>query len=96
MEKGMAPNGILKLSYLNETTDSVATITISDLNSDKESVQFNSAVHAGENLIQYDVSRKLKLQNGKIYKAQIINSRKEVWAILFEIHFYQDKIKSGD
>ena len=96
MEKGMAPNGILKLSYPNETTDSVATIIISDLNSDKQSARFNSVLHAGENLIQYDVSRKLKLQDGEIYKAQIINSRREVWAILFEIHFYTEKAESND
>ncbi|MDQ2863616.1 MAG: hypothetical protein M3R50_08225 [Bacteroidota bacterium] len=90
-EKGMAPNGILKLSYVNETTDSIATILITDLNGDKQSLQFKTPVHAGENLILYDVSKKLGLKEGIIYKAQVTNSRKEVWAILFEIHFFKDK-----
>lgn len=89
-EKGMAPNGILKLSYVNETTDSFATISITDLNGDKQSLQFKTPLHAGENLVQCDVSKKLRLKEGTIYKAQIINSRKEVWTILFEIHFYKD------
>ncbi|MEO9023271.1 MAG: hypothetical protein ABI237_18500 [Ginsengibacter sp.] len=89
-QKGMALNGILKLSYVNETTDSIATILITDLNGDKQSLQFKTAIHAGENLVQYDVSKKLRLKEGIIYKAQITNSRKELWAILFEIHFYKD------
>lgn len=90
-EKGMAPNGILKLSYVNETTDSAAIIVISDLTGDKQSARFTTVLHPGENLVQYDVSKKLRLKEGIIYKAQITNARKEVWAILFEIHFYQDK-----
>lgn len=88
-EKGLAPNGILKLSFVNETTDSVATILITDLNGGKQSAGFKTALHGGENLVQYDVSKKLRLKEGVIYKAQIINSRKEVWEILFEIHFYK-------
>ncbi|MEP6713559.1 MAG: hypothetical protein ABJA37_14130 [Ferruginibacter sp.] len=89
-EKGIAPNGILKLSYMNETADSLASVYINEINDAKKSTSFTIALRPGENLIQYDVSKKLRLQEGKIYKAQITNSRKEEWTMLFEIHNYKN------
>lgn len=91
-DKGIAQNGILKLSYINETTDSVIKIRIVELTGEKQSREFTSKLHAGENLMEYDVSKKYKLKEGVIYEAQITNSRNELWSVLFEIHFY--KIKS--
>lgn len=90
-EKGIASNGLLKFSYINETTDSIATVDITDLSGDKKNVQFIISLHAGENLVEYNVGKNLRLNEGKIYKAQITNSRKEVWAVLFEIYFFKVK-----
>jgi hypothetical protein len=94
-EKGIAPNGILKFSYVNETTDSIAQINIIELNNRSgDNLQFTIALQPGENLIQYNLKKKFHLEDGKIYEAQIINSRKERWRMQFEIHFYESKKSS--
>ncbi len=93
-EKGIAQNGILKLSYVNETTDSIAIIRIVGLSGEKQSIEFPSKLHAGENLFEYDVSKKFKLKDGTLYEAQITNSRNELWSVLFEIHFYKTTSES--
>ncbi|MEO8763047.1 MAG: hypothetical protein ABI416_02115 [Ginsengibacter sp.] len=91
-EKGIAPNGILKLSYINETTDNLAEVSIVDLsNQSKPASHFTAALKPGENLIEYNLNPKFHPQEGKVYQAQIINSRKEKWVTQFEIRRYQDK-----
>lgn len=91
-EKGIAPNGFLKLSYTNETTDTAITIHIVDLNNkDMQEFKFNVPVDRGENLIQKDIQKMLNTQEGKLYEAYIINSRNEKWRMLFEVHQYKDK-----
>ena len=90
-DKGIAPNGILKASYINETTESSAIVQIADLaNSEKNIAQFKITVTSGENLIQFDLNKLIKLQEGKVYKAQIINSRNERWVMQFEFHQYDE------
>lgn len=91
-QKGLAPNGILKLSYVNETTDSIAQINIIDLNSPgKTKMQISVPVQRGENLIQYDLNKVFHPEEGKVYEAQIVNSRKEKWMMQFECHNYKNK-----
>lgn len=89
-DKGVAPNGILKVSYINETTDSIITIKIIDLNSNKKEPEITIPIHAGENLIQYDLEKLMPMQKGKIYEAQIINSRNEKWVMQFEVQYYPE------
>ncbi|MEQ1552689.1 MAG: hypothetical protein ABL929_00855 [Ferruginibacter sp.] len=91
-EKGIAPNGILKLSYNNETTDTTITIHLIDLSAaKKQDLKLEIKVSGGENLIQKDVQKILHTKADKIYEAYIINSRNEKWRMLFEVHEYKDK-----
>jgi hypothetical protein len=92
-EKGIAPNGILKLSYINETTDSTAKIMIVDLSmqGEKKNHEFTVPLKTGENLIEYNLKKKFHLETGRVYEAQIINSRNEIWVMQFEIYQYQPK-----
>jgi hypothetical protein len=92
-EKGIAPNGILKLSYINETTDSIAKIRIIDLSvTDKKQDQvFTVALSAGENLIEANLKKKFHVEKGRLYEAQIINSRNEKWVMQFEVYQYEPK-----
>ncbi len=96
-EKGIAPNGVLKLSYVNEIADSLITIQLIDIN-DKSRIagEFKTAVRRGENLVQYDLKKILHLQEGKLYEARIVNSRKEKWLLQFEIRQYNNKITSNN
>jgi hypothetical protein len=90
-EKGIAPNGILKLSYNNETADTLATVRLTDAgSSEKQEISFRVKLVRGENLIQKDVKKLLRAQDGKIYEASIINSRNETWRMLFEVREYED------
>lgn len=92
-EKGIAPNGILKLSYINETTDSIVVIKIVDLSvqNKKNNNEFTVALKGGENLIEYNLKKKFHLEKGRVYEAHIINSRNEKWVMQFEIYQYQPK-----
>lgn len=90
-DKGIAPEGILKASYINETTESAAIVQITDLgNNDKNIAQFKTTIRPGENLIQFDLNKLVKLQEGRVYKAQIINNRNERWVMQFEFHQYNE------
>jgi hypothetical protein len=93
-DKGIAPNGILKASYINETTESMVIVQIMDLVSNEKIItQFKTMVTPGENLIQFDLNKLIKLEEGKVYKAQIINNRNERWLMLFEFHEYDESKK---
>ncbi|MBK7883779.1 MAG: hypothetical protein IPJ81_08255 [Chitinophagaceae bacterium] len=88
-EKGIAPNGVLKVSYINETADNAAIIKIIDMaNSLKASPQFSITLKPGENLIEYNLKKIMQLQEGKVYEAQLINARQEKWIMQFEHHQY--------
>lgn len=91
-EKGIAPNGILKLSYNNETIDTAVTIHLVELNNrDKAAITINVSVKRGENLLQQNVQKILHAKQGVLYEAYITSSRNEKWRILFEVHEYKDK-----
>lgn len=95
-DKGIAPNGILKASYINETTETKATVQISDLGSPQKNIrEFTIKLQPGENLVQYDLKKLLALQPGHVYEAQIINSRKERWVMQFEFFEYSEQ-KTGN
>lgn len=89
-DKGIAPNGILKISYMNETTESTITVKIKDQDSRQASLpQFKIKIQAGENLIQHDLKKLMTLKEGKVYEAQILNDRGERWVMQFEFHQYR-------
>lgn len=88
-EKGIAPDGILKISYINETADSMVVVKIIDLGKQHTTIpKFSVLLQPGENLIEYDLKKIMQLKDGKLYEAQIINGRKEKWVMQFEKHQY--------
>jgi hypothetical protein len=92
VEKGIAPNSILKLSYINETTDSMATARIIDIgDQNREVYTFDIKLQQGENLIKQNLKKKAHLEKGRVYEAWIENSRKEKWVMQFEVQQYEEK-----
>lgn len=88
-EKAIAHNGDLKFSYINETSDSSADLKITDLSSpEKPASGMILRIKPGENLVKLNVIKELKLKSGKLYKAELINSRNEKWQVIFEIFNY--------
>ncbi len=91
-EKGIAPNGVLKLSYTNETADTAVAVQVKEINGQsKGEVVFDMKINRGENLLQKDLQKLLPLKDGIIYEATIRNSRGEIWRVLFEVKEYKDK-----
>lgn len=91
-ERGIAPNGILKISYTNETADTSVMVQVKQVNAmSGETVGFALKINRGENLLQKDLQKLLPLKDGIIYEATIRNSRGEIWRVLFEIKEYKDK-----
>jgi hypothetical protein len=91
-EKGIAPNGFLKIAYTNETADTSCLVHLIDISvSNAPTISFEVKLNSGENLIQKDIKKMLHAKEGKIYEAIILNSRNEQWRMLFEIKEYKDK-----
>lgn len=85
-EHGIAPNGILKISYRNETADTTVIVHLLETgNASKADNHFELRVISGENLLQKDIRNIIHPKVNKVYEAYIINSRKEKWYTLFEI-----------
>ena len=74
-----AINGILKAEYYHELADSVINIKIFNVKH-SETVLFSSAIPVkhGQNFLQYDLTRKLKLDEGECYEARFINAADKV------------------
>jgi hypothetical protein len=92
LEKGIAPNGVLKISYTNETADTSCMVQLKDISaSNAAAISFEVKLNRGENLIQKDIQKLLHTKEGTIYEAFISNSRNETWRMLFEVKEYKDK-----
>lgn len=89
-EKGIAPNSILKISYINETGDSTMLLKITDLNkSNKTLAEWPFVLKQGENLFQIDLSKKINTKDSNLLEASFVNTRKEQWKVQFEIRQFE-------
>jgi hypothetical protein len=88
-ELAVAQDGILKVLYKNELTDEKVDIKIIDLtstqNKNKKPISFSSKLILGDNYIQRNLKGLMKLDENKVYMAEIKNSRGEVFTIRFVI-----------
>jgi hypothetical protein len=91
-EKGIAPNGILKIAYNNETADTSCLVKLKEVSgSIVNEISFEVKLNRGENLIEKDLQKIIKVEECKIYEADILNSRNEIWRMQFEVKKYKDK-----
>jgi len=92
-EFGIAPNGVLKLSYDNRSADSSVTVTITDLSdegSGRKLPQFQVKVVAGENQIQFSLKKIMNLSEESTYEARIVNAAGEKSIVLFRVKYFND------
>jgi len=90
----VAPSGILKLYYKNERSDSFIKIYVANVSrkDHKETGKsFKIDIQPGENYIQYDLNKVIKIEEGKVYQAQITNSSGENYSVQFIVKFPGDK-----
>ncbi len=93
-ELGIAPNGVLKISYFNRSADSTINVILYNLSADDgRGKQPSIAVKVipGENQLQLNLKKIIHLSEESTYKAEIISSSGERNSILFRIKYFQDK-----
>lgn len=91
-DMAIAPNGILKLSYHNSLTDTMLQLSVKDMRdtSAANGEKINIQLSQGENLIQYDLRKKMPVKEEGVYKACFENSAGERWELLFRIKFIKE------
>lgn len=93
-ELGIAPNGILKISYFNRSTDSTANVFLYNLSEDdggRKQPSIAVKIIPGENQLQLNLKKIIHLSEESTYKAEIISSSGERNSILFRVKYFQDK-----
>lgn len=80
--------GILKMEYMNRYADSTVRLMISRENDRRKPFVIDMKVNPGQNLLEYNLNGKLKLDEASRYQVEVINSRKEVWRMRFNARKY--------
>lgn len=92
-ETGIAPNGILKLSYFNRNGDKEAKLFVYDVSDADESGKSFITVKLvpGENQLQVNLKKVISISEEKIYRAEIVAASGEKNSVLFSIKNFGDK-----
>ncbi|MBS1744069.1 MAG: hypothetical protein JST81_13635 [Bacteroidetes bacterium] len=91
--KGIAPNGILKISYPNKTPETKIDIEIIESagkNNDNKTVSFSINILRGENNIEFNLNKIMKVSEDKVYTARLHNSMSETWLVQFVVKNYKN------
>jgi hypothetical protein len=92
-ELAVAQDGVLKVLYRNEIADTKVDIKIVDLTNtktDKKPNAFAAKLISGDNYIERNLKGIIKLDEKKVYMAELTNSRGEIFTIRFVVK-YTDK-----
>jgi hypothetical protein len=92
-ELAVAQDGVLKVLYRNEIADEKVDIKIVDLTNtktDNKPNYFSTKLIVGDNYIERNLKGVIKLDDKKVYMAQLTNSRGEIFTIRFVVK-YTDK-----
>jgi hypothetical protein len=86
----MAHNGFLRFFYFNQLADTAAAVTVTDLSekNNTDEVKFRLNITRGENYIQKDIRKLMKIEEGHLYMLALENAAAEKWYIMFEIKKY--------
>ena len=90
-DRGVAPNGVLKIVYNNKSTSKTLKVDVTDLTTSNSSapVEFSVAATQGQNYIQYDLNKIMSTKDGGVYLAQIVDDKNEKWFIHFVVKNYK-------
>lgn len=80
--------GILKMEYINRHPDSTVQLVIHKQGDKRKPYSVNLKVSPGQNLLEYNLNGRLKLDEEAIYYVQLINGRKEKWGMQFNVRNY--------
>jgi hypothetical protein len=91
-EKGVAPDGILKISYYNADNEKNIKVTLIDPSNESGTgpATFSVTGVRGENYIEYDLKKVMQVKEGKIYVAEIVNDKNEKQSVRFVVKYYKN------
>jgi hypothetical protein len=91
-EATMLHQGVLKMEYFNAYADTTVRAEVYMLseknNKHKRVVSFDLKVNNGQNLLEYAISNKMRLDETAVYELRLYNSRNENWFMKFNPKYY--------
>jgi hypothetical protein len=77
----------IKISYSNETSDSVWNVRVYDLSADRSETTLpldTVVMKKGQNVVRYDAKENSFFVDKHLYQLEVTNSRNETWRLRFE------------
>lgn len=88
-DMGIAPGGMLKISFFNRTADTEAQVMIYDLSgNDSKPATFSIKIKPGENQAELNLEKKMNISEEHTYRTEIVYSSGEKQSVLFRIKFF--------
>lgn len=76
--------GILKMEYYNYLPGNSAEVIVKKENERQALFSFRVNINTGQNFLQYDIGKKMKLNENVVYEAVLINSNGEHYSMKFK------------
>jgi hypothetical protein len=84
--------GILKIEYFNSLADSIVNVSVYKISPGnsrgRQNFSFQMKIKAGQNLLEYDINRKIRLDETAVYEVTLVNAKKEKWQMKFNPKYY--------
>ena len=84
--------GILKMEYFNSLADSAVNVSVNKISPGssrgRQNFSFQLKMKAGQNLLEYDINRKIRLDETAVYEVTLVNGKKEKWQMKFTPKYY--------
>jgi hypothetical protein len=91
-EVTVAHQGVIKMEYFNEVNDRKLSFSVYKMvdkeKKNRQVLQFDLSLGNGQNYLQYDITKKIKLDEKTVYEIAVINNRGEEWMMKFIPVYY--------
>ncbi len=85
--KTIVTGSVVRFSYFNQLADKEVKLFVQDISdkATKDKAPVMLPVTRGLNLIQKDISKLVRAEEGHLYRLSVENSAGEIWSIMFEV-----------
>jgi hypothetical protein len=85
-------HGILKMEYFNSLPDSTVNVAVYKISQGssrgRQAISFQLKINAGQNFLEYDINKKMRLDESAAYEVTLTNSKNEKWQMKFNPKYY--------
>lgn len=89
--EGIAPNGLLRISFYNRGNVKTAKLVVTSLSNPDQQGIFLLEPRPGENQVEINLKRKMKITETELYKAELELGNGERYSILFRVKNFNGK-----